>query len=69
LFVSFPPISAQVLVSDIQVLLSSGLSCQMSFLEILGQSLIIRDQLWASLVFFATLYFRQLRDQLGQIFH
>jgi hypothetical protein len=51
------------------VLLSSGLSCQMSFLEILGQSLIIRDQLWASLVFFATLYFRQLRDQLGQIFH
>jgi hypothetical protein len=41
----------------------------MSLLEILDQSLIFRDQFWASSVFFATLYFRQPTHQLGEIFH
>jgi hypothetical protein len=59
----------QVLVSSIQAFFSSGLSCQMSLPEILDQSLIFRDQLWASLAFFATLYFKQPTHQLGNIFH
>jgi hypothetical protein len=61
--------SVQALVSGIQKLLSSGLSRQTSLLEILDQSLIFRDQLWASSVFFATLYFKQPTHQLGEIFH
>jgi hypothetical protein len=45
-----------------------GLSCQISLLKTLHQSLILRDQLWASLSS-ATLDFKQPVHQLGEFFH
>jgi hypothetical protein len=45
-----------------------GLSCQMSLLESLHQSLIFRHQLWASLSS-APLVFKQPLHQLGEVFH
>jgi hypothetical protein len=45
-----------------------GLSSQTSLLKATYQSIIFRDQLWASLCF-VTLQFKQPSHQLGEVFH
>jgi hypothetical protein len=45
-----------------------GLSCQVSLLQTIHQSLIFCDQLWASLSS-ATLDFKQPLHQLGEVLH